>query len=295
MTRGTGRFIVAAGVTVGLVLGAGGCRSTKEPREQQYDVGRGDAYVALGDSYTAASKTGPVDGRDGCGRSRSNYPHRIAAATGVELADVSCNGASTTNLTSEQDVFFSVHPPQLDAVDEDTDLVTIRLGANDYLLFARIIRCAGLGWADRPGTPCADLDAEQGANSVDNRLDDLRGNLDRALAEIKDRAPGARIIAIGYPQVIPAAGTCEDVPLPAGDYPWARGIVDGLNEALEGAATAAGVTYIDLYPASEGHDICAEEPWIAGADPAPTGATPWHTYAAEGQAVAELVLAELES
>jgi hypothetical protein len=47
--------------------------------------------------------------------------------------------------------------------------------------------------------------------------------------------------------------------------------------------------------ASEGHDICADEPWIAGAPIAPPGATAWHPYAAEGQAVAALVLAELET
>ena len=46
--------------------------------------------------------------------------------------------------------------------------------------------------------------------------------------------------------------------------------------------------------ASEGHDTCGEEPWMAGPVPGPAPRAPWHPYAAEGQAVAELVLAELE-
>jgi hypothetical protein len=29
------------------------------------------------------------------------------------------------------------------------------------------------------------------------------------------------------------------------------------------AAKHAGAVYVDMYPASEGHDICSADPWIA--------------------------------
>src|SRR4051812_43384944 len=51
-------------------------------------------YVALGDSYSAASGVLPPDpqARPECARSTANYPHVIASETGAQLADVTCGG-----------------------------------------------------------------------------------------------------------------------------------------------------------------------------------------------------------
>jgi len=264
------------------------------PRDIPHTFGAGDQYVALGDSYTAAPKTGPQVANNGCFNTKVNYPHRIADATGMKLDDRSCNGANTNVLTMPQQTIRGDRPPQLNGVDEDTDLVTIRLGANDHSLFSRIIGCSNFFGADQPGTPCADADAAKGDESLDNRLPDLDASLVRALEDIEARAPDARILVIGYPRLVPDEGTCSELDVPADDYDYVRRIIEGLNDALEAAAASADATYIDMYAASEGHDICSDEPWIAGASIAPKGATAWHPYAAEGQAVAELVLAELE-
>ena len=55
-------------------------------------------YVALGDSYSAASGVLPPDPAAPlqCLRSLRNYPHVIAARTGAALTDVTC-GATDTN------------------------------------------------------------------------------------------------------------------------------------------------------------------------------------------------------
>jgi hypothetical protein len=287
------RLVPVAGLAVLSALA--GCDDEPSARSVDYVVGPGDQYVALGDSYTAAPRTAPNADTNGCSNTTANYPHRIADATGVDLDDNSCNGATTKALTLPQPLGLTrENDPQLDDVGEDTDLVTIRLGANDDSLFSRIIGCARIFGADAPGTPCADADATKGETALLPALADVEDSLVAGLAEIGERAPDARVVVIGYPHVIPTEGTCELLPLPAGDYAYARQIIDGLNEALESAAEEADVTFVDMYPASEGHDICAAEPWIAGAPIAPVGATAWHPYAAEGQAVAELVLAELE-
>ncbi len=283
--------IARCAVLVLVLAAATGCRGQQPPTED-YSIAPDAEYVALGDSYTAATNTGPRDWSDRCGRSRANYPSRIAAATGADLIDNSCNGAETANLTEPQ-VPVGGHPPQLEDVDDETDLVTIRLGANDYLLFARIIQCA-FRYPDAAGTPCSDLDRESGNNAVDPRLVDVEANLVEAFEDIQQRAPDATVIAIGYPEILPDQGTCELAPLPAGDYAYARHIIEGLNEALENAADETGVTFIDMAGPSSGHDICSGDPWVAGAELAPEGSNAWHPYAAEGQAVAELVLAELE-
>jgi hypothetical protein len=283
-----------------VVAGLTACEAENPARDARpWAVEKGDEYVALGDSYTAAPQTGDNADRSGCQNTRVNYPHRIAEAIGLELLDNSCNGASTNSLTNAQQIPSIVpgqrreNPPQLDAIDEDTDLVTMRLGANDYGLFARIIQCAR-NFEGQSGSPCADLDAS-GDNSLDDRLPDVRANLDAALAEIEERAPDATVVVLGYPHVAPEEGTCDLLPVPDDDYDYVRRIIEGLNTALEGAAEAAGVTYIDMYAVSEGHDICGEQPWVAGAPIRPNGATAWHPYAAESQAAAELVLEALES
>jgi hypothetical protein len=276
-----------------------------EPSERSptsHRLGVGDTYVALGDSYTAAPRTGPIAVASGCFNTTVNYPHQIADATGMELIDNSCSGANTKMLRIPQRLRFGAeHPPQIEDVDEATDLVTIRLGANDYGLFARIVLCARLFGPDEPGTPCADLDASGAGTDIDTRLGQVADNLERSLADIQRRAPDARIVVVGYPRLTPDEGSCALLPVPAGDYAYVTRIITGLNHALEDAAKTVGATYIDMYAASEGHDICSVEPWVAGlprddngARTPPEGATAWHPYAAEGQAVAQLVLAELE-
>ena len=61
-------------------------------------------YVALGDSYSAASGVVPVDptAPPQCLRSTSNYPHVIAARTGAALTDVTCGAAQTKDYFSPQ-------------------------------------------------------------------------------------------------------------------------------------------------------------------------------------------------
>jgi hypothetical protein len=114
-------------------------------------------YVALGDSYSAASGLLPLDptAPPSCLRSISNYPHLIAAATGAQLTDVTCGGADTG------DYFAPQHPgvvPQLDALSGDTGLVTMTIGGNDSgVLLNVLVRCgrAGLSTLGQ-GSPCKD-------------------------------------------------------------------------------------------------------------------------------------------
>lgn len=280
-----------------VVLALASCR----PGDQEegdpdvgYAIGPGDTYVALGDSYTAAPRTGAMDLSDGCLRSEVNYPHRIAEETGATLIDSSCAGARTSTLTGPQETHDGgSHPAQLDSLDEETDLVTIRIGANDYNLFARMVLCVILHKGE-DGSPCADDDETLGEGSVDERIDDVEDNVVAALEEIEERAPNARVLVIGYPHIVPEEGRCALLPLPAADYDFARRIMTGFNTALRGAADRAGVEYVDMEPVSEGHDICGDEPWIAGIQVTGGNATPWHPYPQESQAVAGLVLKELE-
>lgn len=242
-------------------------------------------YVALGDSYTAAPGVPITDASDPCQRSTGNYPHLLAERLDLELTDVSCSGAESTHLTEPQPFLNATVPPQLDAVSAETDLVTLGIGGNDLGLIARLVgRCYQLGQTDPTGSPCTDADGPQLVGDVPAIEERVR----QGIEAVREAAPRARIVVVDYPQLVPEEGTCEQLALASGDYPLAREVNAALSEAVRSAAESAGVEHVDVLTASEGHDICSEDPWVNGLDlRAP--AAPFHPFADEQEAVADLL------
>ncbi len=252
-----------------------------------------DRYVALGDSYTAAPLVPPTDVSSICLRSGVNYPALVARAMpGTELTDVSCSGARTADVTAPQTgQRGGTVPPQIAAVHRGTDLVTIGLGGNDEHLFAGVLgRCMELGRDDPTGAPCRDAFADGDLRDTFTRI---HANLAGVVRAVRERAPDARVLVVGYPQIVPSSGTCDLLPLAAGDYGFARSVTEGLNDAVRAGAADAGAEYIDLWDVSAGHDICAADPWINGRITSADTALAYHPLAAEQRAVADQVLAQI--
>ncbi|MBA2954831.1 SGNH/GDSL hydrolase family protein [Nocardioides sp. MAH-18] len=245
-------------------------------------------YVALGDSYTAAPLVPPTDTSTICLRSQKNYPAIVTEGLpGARLTDVSCSGATTLNVTTRQEAQTGGVPPQLRAVRPGTELVTIGLGGNDEALFGTmLVRCTQLAKQEPQGTPCSD----ELQDGVDGTLDRTRDNLVEVVQRVRRRAPDARVLLVGYPQIVPESGTCPDLPLAAGDYPFVRSVNERLAGAVEHAAEDADADYVDVWTPSAGHDICGAEPWINGRVTKLDTALAYHPLAVEQQAVAELVL-----
>lgn len=264
------------------------------PRIEQpdrVDLAAGDRYVALGDSYTSGPRIGRSTGIEGCEQTARNYPHLLASRLDLELVDVSCGGATTSNLLNGRHLGSGEEvPPQLDAVRQDTDLVTVSLGGNDGRVFNDLVStCVGLATTDRNGSPCADRD-EEDPDNITEALAGITDNLVEGIAEIRRRAPQAIVVVVGYPQVFPESGSCRKrLPLARGDVRFAHDVMRRLIEAQREAAERAGVEYVDVMAASEGRDVCSDDPWIAGI--APDGrALAYHPYAAEQEAVADLLV-----
>lgn len=228
-------------------------------------------YVALGDSYSAASGVLPLDPfAPQCLRSSRNYPHVIAAASGAQLKDVTCGAAETG------DYFESQYPgvaPQLDAVKPDTQLVTMTIGGNDSGVFIEtILSCGSAGLTTLgQGSPCKDRYGSSFEDTIDNTT---FPSLVRALDAVQAKAPAAEVAILGYPWIMPASGGCfTKMPIAEGDVPYVRGIQATLNDAVRRAAAATGATYVDLNAVSEGHDACQPigirwvEPVLQGTNP----------------------------
>jgi hypothetical protein len=247
-----------------------------------------DEYVALGDSYTAAPLVPPTDASNACLRSGVNYPALVVKELpGTALTDVSCSGAATVNMTTPQRGMTGTVPPQFDALGPGTDLVTVGLGGNDGGLFAAVLgQCTRLRTSDPTGSPCT---TELGTR-LEASLARIRGNIAGVVAGVRDRSPHARVLVVGYPQIVPESGTCSDLPLADGDYAFARKVNRELTEAVEAGAADGKAEYVDVWSASEGHDVCADEPWINGRVTSAQRALAYHPLAVEQQAVADLVL-----
>ena len=212
-------------------------------------------YVALGDSYSAASGVWPPDPQAPplCLRSTSNYPHVIAAGTGAELTDVTCGAAQTKDFAGSQ---YPGVAPQLDAVTPDADLVTLTIGGNDNNTFiGAILACGTLGLASGgQGSPCQDTYGSHFEDQIDeSTLPALR----EALQAIRHKAPDAEVAILGYPWILPESGGCfEKMPVAGGDVAYLRSLQAHLNQAVATAADDTGATYVDLSDVSEGHDAC---------------------------------------
>lgn len=212
-------------------------------------------YVALGDSYSAASGVVPPDptAPPECLRSLLNYPHLIAGQTGAQLTDVTCGGAKTSDYFSSQ---YNGVAPQLDALQPNTQLVTMTIGGNDSNVFVDVIvDCGEAGVSTLgQGSPCKD----RYGSSFDNTINTTTyPALVRALQAVHAKAPHAKVAILGYPWILPPAVGCFDkIPVAKGDVPYVDNIEATLNGAVSRAAAATGTTYVNMSGVSEGHDAC---------------------------------------
>lgn len=229
-------------------------------------------YVALGDSYSAASGVLPPDplAPPECARSIRNYPHVIAAATGAQLRDVTCGAAETSHFFESQ---YPGVAPQLDALGLGTQLVTMTIGGNDSNVFIEtLLDCGAAGLSTLgQGSPCKDRYGSSFEETIENTT---YPSLVRALKAVRAKAPRARVAILGYPWIMPPSGGCFDkMPVAEGDVPYVHGIQGTLNDAVRRAAAATGATYVNMNVVSEGHDACKPigvrwiEPVLQGTNP----------------------------
>ncbi|MEU1040593.1 SGNH/GDSL hydrolase family protein [Streptomyces sp. NPDC005551] len=249
-------------------------------------------YVALGDSYTS----GPLIPRQvdaNCARSDSNYPSLVAAAREVAtFTDVSCGGATTEEMWKAQ----GTNAPQLDAVRGDTDLVTVQIGGNDMGFGSIIGTCAALSSTDLAGNPCQRHYGSSGTDQLTLNILRTAPKVARVLRAVHARAPHARVVLVGYPDLLPedGSGCYPSVPFAAKDFPYLRDTGKRLNLMLRTVALLNRAEYVDTYKATIGHDMCKApaDRWIEPLRPA-APAAPAHPNAKGMEAMAGAVLARL--
>ena len=206
-------------------------------------------YDALGDSYASGYGVPPYTAT--CGRSDAAYAVQIDGRMKIDLDDfVACAGATTTSLVSGH---------QLDALDADTDLVTLTIGGND------------IGWSSTIGACLLGTDPQCAGSIALTRgkiSNLLPGVLDTVYAQVSQHAPDARVLVVGYPRLFsPEYGAFLGAS-PAEQDALNDG-ADLLNAVIAQAATRHGFGFVDVTKRFDGHGVNAPEAWVRGPfDPA---------------------------
>jgi lysophospholipase L1-like esterase len=240
----------------------------------------GLSYVAMGSSFAAGPGIPPAESGSpsGCARSSDNYANDVARQIGANLTDVSCSGAVTADiLTDDQDG----QSPQIDAVGSGTQLVTVTIGGNDidYLGSLDTYSCQ-----DEGGSNCGTVDT----GGIASTLTVLTQRLENVVTAIQARAPQARVLLVDYFTILPDSGACTGVPLTADQLSYEHSLAADLVQDTAGAAGATGAGLVDLATASDQHNACSAQPWVNTYDVA-SGLSPYHPNAAGMTGAAQLI------
>ncbi len=199
-------------------------------------------YVALGDSDASGPGAGSYGDSGSCKRSANAYAQLWANANAPsEFSFVACSGAVTSDVLANQ----------VGALTSDTALVTISIGGNDAG-FADVMTDCNLGSDDS----CVTRNEEAQAFARGT----LPGLLDGVYTEIRDRAPSAQVVVLGYPHIYQLSGDCS-VGLSETKRAVINGSADVLADVISGRAGAFGFTFVDGRSAFSGHEICSAGDW----------------------------------
>jgi len=263
---------------------AAGAASTAGSRHVVRDAPR---YVAMGSSYASGPGVGTYDASSGaCARSTSNYARLFAVARGYELVDVSCSGATIRDVLVGSESL----PPQIDAVDRRTRLVTVTIGGNDVGYMADLLGRSCRDEAITNGTSAAACEVLP-SDEVTRRFAALPADLLAVASAIRSRSPSVMIVFVEYLPALPGAGTCpQRVPLAPADADAMRATYDRLTTDFVDAASRSGALLVRDARIGTGHDACSASPFVAQYHPAVTpgwdSPVPYHPNQAGMSAVA---------
>ena len=198
-------------------------------------------YVALGDSYSAGTGAGRYRAAGkSCERSASAFPQLWAARHDpASFVSVACAGATTA----------TVRTGQLSALRARTTLVSITIGGND-VGFSQVMETCVL----QLNSACTNAvtTAESSVRKV------LPGRLDRLLRAIRIRAPLARIVVLGYPDLYDLSQSrgWDCIGISTAKRAALNQGAAVLDRALSAAAARNHDPFADVRPEFAGHEIC---------------------------------------
>jgi hypothetical protein len=229
-------------------------------------------YVAMGDSYSSGVGTGSYTLDSACKRSVYAYPYLFAQKhTGGSFNFVACSGAKTTDLIAKQIPVLQANP--------NTNLVTMTIGGND-IGFANLIQQCTL--SDCTSTL---------VNTTSTLPTTLGPALDTAFYDVRQAAPTATVIVLGYPRVFSTSLCLGTLGITSAEEKDANLLSDAMDSLLSSYASKYGFTYKSAIVPFTGHAVCSSSPWVNGLNLFNTGESYHPTKAGHSAGYLPLVTA----
>jgi hypothetical protein len=217
-----------------------------------------NVVVAMGDSYMSGEGTYPaVDyyvgtetGQDTCHRSPASY----AILLGVLQSNfVACSGATISDLKNG----FKTEPSQLNVLAPDVRVVLLTIGGDDADFVTILDSCIDFP-LPRYGHPRSLFECLKAIDTALGKMPAISQNLAGLFGLIRQQAPGAQIVLVGYPHLFPPFGSGPGCNWISANR---QRLINGAGDALDSmlASTANGypyVTYVDTRALFLGHEIC---------------------------------------
>lgn len=268
--------------------GSGNCGFPDTALSPEERATSGD-YVALGDSYSSGE--GADDYLEGTndddatkeaindfngwlwpGDPHNNICRRSANAYSASVYNSfdfegdyhfgACSGGVVRDYYEDNTSDNEGEGPQRDHITDDTSLITMGMGGNDFG-FGSVMKSCVLG-----GSCATEEHAEEVDADIDAEIDKL-AQLYRDMES--DAPPGARILIIGYPQMFPDP---EDITngsdsfIGEDEQAWLNERGVHANWAIQEAIRRSGtnVEFVDVADALSGHEVGTDDPWINDLD-----------------------------
>lgn len=198
-----------------------------------------DHYVALGDSYSSGVGAGSYISSSGsCDRSTNAYSQLWANSRHpASYVSVACSGATTQDVLSNQ----------ISALSSSTTLVSITIGGND-VGFSSVMQTCVLD------SDSACLNAINTATNQAKTI--LPGRLANTFAAIRQAAPSAHVVVLGYPELYDLGHSWYCPGLSGTDRTALNNAADLLDTEISTAAHNAGDTFADVRGNFHGHELC---------------------------------------
>lgn len=200
-------------------------------------------YVAMGDSYSSGVGTGSYTVDSACKRSIYAYPYLFTQKHTMGSFDfVACSGATTSDLIAKQ----------LPYLKSTTNLVTMTIGGNDIGFAGLIEQCTLSNCATALTNTTATLSSTLGP-AVGTTFND-----------VKQAAPNATVIVLGYPHVFSTATCFGTLGISSTEEKDANALADALDKLLSSYAAQYGFTYKSAIVPWTGHAVCSSSAWLNG-------------------------------
>jgi lysophospholipase L1-like esterase len=252
------------------------------------------AVVAMGDSFISGEAAGlyePASNRPGdyCHRSQRALIHKTSIPGIERTVNLACSGASTDNVKLGGAARYGEAPQaeQLRAIarDHDVRLILLTVGANDIGFANAVMACIAAFVPGRPDCQpaLAPTIRERSQAAIPRIVANLRDI--RAVMRDAGSADDAYQLAVmGYASPVPArmrrlswlGQVWAGCPIDRAAMTWAHDwAIDQFSAMTATAAAQAGVRYLELKGAFDGHEVCAagasaRTEWVRGTfvDPA---------------------------